>query len=887
MMRFEIALRCAVITALVVMAGCAGGKVLPVTSLPQAARTESGSTLLYVSEYSSNRVDVLSYPSGAPWETLSGFSAPNGICTDANGHVWVTDTLAQRIVEYAVGQTHRISVLHDPDEYPVDCAVDPTTGDLAVVNMYGSSSPSPGAGNVVIYRAARGKARAPYYDSLMYTMYFCGYDGNGDLFFDGASYGGGFRLAELPRRSNSILNLSLDRTIAEPGDIEPEGTTIALGDRQAHVIYQISVSGTQATVVGTTPLQRAGELEQFAFANGSVVGARGFRNRVSTWSYPAGGLPTATIRGFGTPIGVALASTTTNTRSRRIAAAHSIAPPIRRTALRSWMEPSARSGDLLYIADSYNSVVDVYSYPQAELVGTLGGFNLPQGECADSRGDVFVTNTNTSQVLEYEHGATQPVATLSDPHENPVGCAVDPKSGTLAVTNLTANGYGGSGSVALYKHAAGTPKLFFDPDIYFMFFCGFDDHGNLFVDGQHFGGGGKGFQLAELTPHASVFRNIVVPMLVNFPGGVQWDGRNVAVGDQGADVIYRLRVTGLASSLQGTTPLDGALDVVQFWQYKGTVIGPDNDAGDVGFWRYPAGGAAVKTITGFAGPEGATISLAPKSPIRINRPEKGARCGDSLKFLSDYNNGLVDVYRGAALCKVIYGLSNPNGIAVDAKGELYVAQGGSADVVVLKPPYNSVSATLADPGADPAGIALCNGYIAVTNLTSSTGVGSVVVYSGTASQPSYTLRDPNAAAEYSATCDPKGNLYTSYRNQSGTGSVNEWQAAQGNVIELGAITTGFPGGLRYQHGTLWVGDQETPTITVWPPPFQHPGETISLNGSDDPVDFVVHRSARQIDVADAALNEGIVFNLHGHKLETLPGNGGGLAVGVAYWARRR
>jgi len=49
---------------------------------------------------------------------------------------------------------------------------------------------------------------------------------------------------------------------------------------------------------------------------------------------------------------------------------------------------------------------------------------------------------------------------------------------------------------------------------------------------------------------------------------------------------------------------------VQFWIQGRKVIGPDLLAADAGFWRYPAGGTIMKTLTGFADPFGSTVSLA-------------------------------------------------------------------------------------------------------------------------------------------------------------------------------------------------------------------------------------------------------------------------------------
>lgn len=279
-----------------------------------------------------------------------------------------------------------------------------------------------------------------------------------------------------------------------------------------------------------------------------------------------------------------------------------------------------------------------------------------------------------------------------------------------------------------------------------------------------------------------------------------------------------------------------------------------------------------------------TRSRAASFGIRAEQV-KHRSCRSPISFLSDYNNGLIDIFRGTVLCQIVYGFGNPNGVTVDSTGNLYVTQNDTSNIVILKPPYKSIAKTLQDPGEDPASIALCKGYIAVANLGGTSGA-SISIYAGSATEPTSILNDPQAVGEYAATCDDNGNLYTAYLTQSGTGAVNEWLGGSGYPIELANISTGFPGGIQYYRGALWVGDQRTPQITVWLPPFTIASRTIYLQGSDDPVDFVVDGSAPQIVVADAALNDGLLFNRKGHELGSLSGNGGGLAVGIAHFTSR-
>src|SRR5579875_97950 len=100
--------------------------------------------------------------------------------------------------------------------------------------------------------------------------------------------------------------------------------------------------------------------------------------------------------------------------------------------IRSWMSPQAKSGDLIYTTDIDLNEVFVLSYQTGKLVGTIAGLSQPMGVCSDREGDVYVTDGD--QILEYAHGGTQALGTLSDPGASADSCAVDPVSGNLAVT---------------------------------------------------------------------------------------------------------------------------------------------------------------------------------------------------------------------------------------------------------------------------------------------------------------------------------------------------------------------------------------------------------------------------------------------------------------------
>ncbi|HZY97280.1 MAG TPA: hypothetical protein VFE35_09265 [Candidatus Cybelea sp.] len=294
----------------------------------------------------------------------------------------------------------------------------------------------------------------------------------------------------------------------------------------------------------------------------------------------------------------------------------------------SWILPEAKNNDLLYVSDLIAQVVDIYTYRQRhKLVGQLTGFFNPEGLCVDKVGDVWVTNDTSlgvHQITEYAHGSTTPIQTLNDPDGRANGCSVDPKTGNLAVTDF----WGPTeqiGNVAVWTHASGSPSFYSNPNIYYYYYCAYDEKGNLFVDGET---QGSVFGLGELPKGGNMLNFISVNQTIYLPGGIQWDGKYLAVGDQVAvkhnftSTIYQFAITGSVGTEVGTMVLTGSSQVAQFWlprvdsgpkhRYATKLIGPNQNGADTLIWDYPGGGNPIGMISGETSPIGATVSLAPK-----------------------------------------------------------------------------------------------------------------------------------------------------------------------------------------------------------------------------------------------------------------------------------
>jgi len=288
------------------------------------------------------------------------------------------------------------------------------------------------------------------------------------------------------------------------------------------------------------------------------------------------------------------------------------------------MSVAAQSRDLLYV--SYDNPwsnafhVLVYSYPGEKQLQDLQTAETPAGMCADAAGNVWITySPPTPQLVEYAHGASTPTVTLNFPGQHPNGCSIDPNSGNMAVTNLFGPN-SVAGSVEIYQNAQGTPTDYAIPTMYIVDKCSYDNAGNLFVDGQTYQGI---FQFAELPKGAKKFKPITLSQTINYPGGVRWDGKFVAVGEQGdypyiqtQPAIYRFAIKGNKGRKVGTTAFIAATREFDFWIQSGKVILPDpqdeapGGNGAVLVYNYPAGGELTSQISGNI-PYGVVVSVAP------------------------------------------------------------------------------------------------------------------------------------------------------------------------------------------------------------------------------------------------------------------------------------
>lgn len=265
---------------------------------------------------------------------------------------------------------------------------------------------------------------------------------------------------------------------------------------------------------------------------------------------------------------------------------------------KTWMDPQAKSEELLYVADPGDDVIRVFSLVRHKLVGELSEFYEPEGACVDARGSVFFPEFNRGEVVKFPHGRKLPRVLLKGTAVRAFSCSIDPTTGNLAVTNFVGSG-DSQGSVMVYPHGQGTPATYTDANIYEYYFCGYDADGNLFVDGIGPSVSG-GFQFAELPKGGTSFTDITLDHTINWPGQVQWDGQYIAIGDGSSTDISRFAISGSSGTLEGTTALESSSTMEDFWIYGSNVVVADefnvssHGYTEAQYYRYPAGGSAFK-----------------------------------------------------------------------------------------------------------------------------------------------------------------------------------------------------------------------------------------------------------------------------------------------------
>jgi hypothetical protein len=238
---------------------------------------------------------VLTYPQGKLVENIDEGGVD--VCSDSSGDVYLA-VGAPRIDEFTHGATKPSTSFSLPG-VALGCSVDPTTGSLAVTFLRTKGN------NVAVFPPGD---ETPTLFSSSLNVAACGYDDHDNLFVAGTTPTDAYTLDELPANGKSFTTLSITPAIQRVfGRVQWDGSYLTVQSStytkkpRSVFISRLSISGSVATVVGTTPIKG---IKQTAFPswieNSRVLVPYGNASKgtpdIGYWRYASGGPPTRTLK---------------------------------------------------------------------------------------------------------------------------------------------------------------------------------------------------------------------------------------------------------------------------------------------------------------------------------------------------------------------------------------------------------------------------------------------------------------------------------------------------------------------------------------------------------------------------------------------------------------
>lgn len=224
----------------------------------------------------------------------------------------------------------------------------------------------------------------------------------------------------------------------------------------------------------------------------------------------------------------------------------------------------------------------------------------------------------------------------------------------------------------------------------------------------------------------------------------------------------------------------------------------------------------------------------PSNQVPQGADRQGVNSESQLLYASNKEHSVIDVFSVPGYSKVgqiSNGIEEPEGIATDESGNLYVANTDGDSVTIYKPNTTSPYRTLiASHIPDDVAVA-ANGYVLAGDQE-----GGVDVYPPGKTSPSARLTNSGISIVRGVAVDANDNVYAAGTNASLQGVVIEYPDMRGGGTNLGLQDLESPlGVLIDENDSVVVSDVGVNKVLIYPQGKTSPSSEISVAGP--------HRSA--------------------------------------------
>ena len=367
------------------------------------------------------------------------------------------------------------------------------------------------------------------------------------------------------------------------------------------------------------------------------------------------------------------------------------------------------------------------------FVDDTHGLSLPYGLAFDAGGNLFVTNSHTNTVSKVTPaGAVSTFVDNTHGLNAPQGLAFD-ASGNLYVASFT-------GGTISKVTPAGAVSTFVDNTHGLNHPSGlaFDRSGNLYVASA------IGNMIFKVTPAGAVSTFVDNTHGLNLPQTEAFDAAgNLYVACAGNDMIFKVTPAGAVSTFVDNTHRLAGPTGLAFDSGGNLYVANDNN---MSISKVTPAGTVTANPSATASEYTAVVDLGDGNSVTLTstpgangqivaNPGGGFDVQLSYTYAEEFSNltlsfqvrdaggaSLSAVARLSAFVEDFQGLTAPNGLAIDASGNLYVAHTLSNTITKVTP-AGEVSIFVDDThGLDgPAGLAFdASGNLYVTNFTGNT-----------------------------------------------------------------------------------------------------------------------------------------------------------------------